>query len=158
MPRISLRLCALALFLLALATPLRATDGDVILGVWRTQPTDKGFAHVEIAKTGDRFHGTIIQLDAPNFPPGDPMAGQPKVDRENPDEAKRTQPILGLRIMDGFAYAGDQVWEDGTIYDPESGKTYSCKMTLVGETLRVRGYIGISLLGRTTEWTRVPTQ
>lgn len=145
------------LFLLALAQPIFA-DGDVILGVWMTQPTDKGWAHVEIGKTGDRYHGTIVNLDAPNFPPGDPDAGKPKVDRENPDTAQMTRPILGLRMMDGFGYAGDNVWEDGTIYDPETGKTYSCKMTLVGQTLRVRGFIGFSLLGRTTEWTRVTTQ
>jgi|CXWL01.1.fsa_nt_gi uncharacterized protein (DUF2147 family) len=146
--------CALAFFT---ALPVRAADGDVILGMWMTQPTDKGWAHVEIGKTGDHFHGTIIKLDAPNFPAGDPMAGQPKIDRENPEPSLQTRPIQGLRIMDGFTYAGDGVWEDGTIYDPETGKTYSCKMSLVGETLRVRGYIGISLLGRTTEWTRVPT-
>ena len=51
---------------------------------------------------------------------------------------------------------GDNVWKGGTIYDPEEGKTYRCKMTLTDvDILRVRGFIGISLLGRTTVWKRV---
>lgn len=156
MRSLALRCLLPALVIFAGTVPAWAS-GDGILGVWMTQPTDKGWAHVEIAKSGDRYHGTIVNLDNPNFPAGDPMAGKPKVDRENPEASLKSRPILGLRLMDSFTYAGDGVWEDGTIYDPESGKTYSCKMTLVGDTLKVRGYIGISLLGRTTEWTRVPT-
>ena len=50
---------------------------------------------------------------------------------------------------------GGNTWAKGTIYDPEDGKTYKCKMTLTDpKTLGVRGYIGISLIGRTTVWTR----
>jgi hypothetical protein len=45
-------------------------------------------------------------------------------------------------------------WSQGKIYDPKNGKTYSCKMTLEGNELKVRGYVGFSLLGRTTVWTR----
>jgi uncharacterized protein (DUF2147 family) len=54
-----------------------------------------------------------------------------------------------------FVYDGEGVWEDGDIYDPKSGKTYSCYMKLQSmDKLKVRGYIGISLIGRTTYWTR----
>jgi uncharacterized protein (DUF2147 family) len=59
--------------------------------------------------------------------------------------------IFALLIV--FASA-DVFWEDGKIYDPKNGKTYSCKMTLEGNELKVRGYVGFSLLGRTTVWTR----
>ncbi len=73
----------------------------------------------------------------------------------NPDPALRDRLLLGLTIMDGFSYAGEGKWKNGRIYDPNSGKTYKCKVTLVNEnTLQLRGYIGFSLLGRTETWTR----
>jgi uncharacterized protein (DUF2147 family) len=57
--------------------------------------------------------------------------------------------------LSGFKFAGDNLWEDGTIYDPENGKTYRCKITLESPNrLNVRGFVGISLFGRTTVWTR----
>ena len=59
-------------------------------------------------------------------------------------------------VLTGFKYAGKNVWEDGKIYDPENGKTYSCKITLKANgDITVRGFIGISLLGRNTTWKRV---
>ena len=61
---------------------------------------------------------------------------------------------MGLQILSGFRYAGDGTWEAGKIYDPKNGKTYSCKMRLDGENLKIRGFIGISLFGRTTVWSR----
>lgn len=73
----------------------------------------------------------------------------------NPDPALRDRLLLGLTIMDGFTHAGEGRWKSGRIYDPNSGKTYKCKLTLVDEnTLELRGYIGFSLLGRTETWTR----
>ena len=70
-------------------------------------------------------------------------------------EKLRTQAIVGLVILKGFEFTG-KAWEDGTIYDPKSGKTYSStiKMKKPNE-LDSRGYVGISLLGRTTTWTKV---
>jgi uncharacterized protein (DUF2147 family) len=65
--------------------------------------------------------------------------------------------IIGLTIMQGFESAGNNVWNKGTILDPSSGKVYSCKLTLTnnGQNLRVRGFVGVSILGRTQVWTRV---
>jgi uncharacterized protein (DUF2147 family) len=58
--------------------------------------------------------------------------------------------------MLGFKYAGSKTWKDGTIYDSESGKTYSCNVKMVDEnTLEVRGYVGISMIGRTDTWKKV---
>ena len=82
------------------------------------------------------------------------MAGKQKVDRENPDPQLRSRSLNGLVILWGFKYAGDGVWEDGRIYDPRDGKTYKCKMTLEGSTLKIRGFIGISLIGKTNVWTK----
>ena len=78
------------------------------------------------------------------------------MDDENPDKAKRKEPIMGMQILRGFSYdAGDKDWSGGTIYDPKTGKTYSCTITKKGDkAIKVRGYIGISLIGKTTVWTK----
>lgn len=128
-------------------------DGDSILGQWNTA---EGRSRVEIYKCVDQYCGRIIWLKKPLYPEDDAegMAGKPKVDRENPDPALRNQPLLGMDILKGFHYDGHK-WRDGTIYDPREGKTYSCKITLGDKgQLKVRGFIGFSLFGRTTEWTR----
>lgn len=125
---------------------------DSVLGSWLT---DGGKSRVEIEQCGDALCGKITWLAEPTYPEGDEMAGQAKVDRENPDEALRQRPIMGLQLLSGFHYDDNNVWTGGKIYDPRNGKTYSCKITLVDEhTLKVRGYIGFSLLGRTVIWTR----
>ncbi|MBU3715157.1 MAG: DUF2147 domain-containing protein, partial [Ferruginibacter sp.] len=79
----------------------------------------------------------------------------PKLDKNHPDEKVRNRPIIGLTNTWGFVYKGDNVWDDGLIYDPKNGNTYDCTITLKNQnTLEVRGYIGISLIGRTDVWTR----
>lgn len=142
----------LAIFVLS-ATCFAATSDD-ILGVWNNQEKD---AKIDIQKCGEKYCGTIVWLKAPNYPDGskDGTPGTPKVDYHNPHPELRTTPVLGLRIVTDFAYAGGNRWADGKIYDPKNGKTYSGKMTLVSPNqLDLRGFIGISLLGRTTSWTR----
>lgn len=129
-------------------------SSDDILGVWNTA---EGRSHVEIHKCADRYCGRIVWLKEPLYPQDDAdgMAGKPKVDRKNPNPALHNQPLLGLEILKDFRYDNHR-WHDGTIYDPRSGKTYRCKITMAddGKKLNVRGYVGISLFGRTTEWTR----
>ncbi len=151
----TLRCLTLFLGCLLLAAPVfAADDADAVLGKWLTADSD---AQVEIVKDGDAYDGRIVWLKEPMYPTDDTkgMAGQAKVDRENPDAALKTRPIIGLPLITGFKYAGDGVWNDGTIYDPKSGGTYSCKMTLMMDgSLKVRGYKGISLFGRTEIWTR----
>jgi uncharacterized protein (DUF2147 family) len=142
---------ALAAFLLPASAA--ADSGDRVVGLWLTEG---GKAQVRIERSGDRYQGAIVWLKEPLYPADDDqgMAGRPKVDRENGEAAKRGQPIIGLRIVAGFRFDGEE-WRDGTIYDPENGKTYKCRMWFDGETLRVRGFIGFSLLGRSQDWTRV---
>ena len=61
---------------------------------------------------------------------------------------------MGLTILQGLKY-GDGIWKDGKIYDPESGKTYSCELKLKNNNiLEVKGYLGFSWVGRTVEWTK----
>jgi uncharacterized protein (DUF2147 family) len=88
---------------------------------------------------------------------GSPNASpeRPDKDEKNPDPALRDRPLVGLSLFAGFDYDGDGRWSGGTIYDPNSGKTYRCIVTIVDDdTLKVRGYVGVPLLGRTEIWTR----
>jgi uncharacterized protein (DUF2147 family) len=125
--------------------------GDDILGVWLNEDKD---AHTKIENRDGKYFGNIIWL----LNPIDEETGKPKLDDENPDLELQKRPVLGLELLKDFVFDGDDEWEDGEIYDPKSGKTYSCWMKFTDDTkteLKVRGYIGVSLLGRTTYWTRV---
>ncbi|NNF01996.1 MAG: DUF2147 domain-containing protein [Bacteroidia bacterium] len=134
-------------FVFLVATPVFAqVQEDDVVGIW---VTDDGKANVEIYKKGAKFYGKIIWLKEPNE-----EDGTPKLDDENPDKELQSKPILGLNMLSGFVFKGDE-WVDGKIYDPETGKTYSCYMEFKGvDRLKIRGYIGFSLLGETTYWTR----
>jgi uncharacterized protein (DUF2147 family) len=145
---------ALLASLVLLASSAFGGSPDAITGIWTTAENK---AKIEIFKCGSNYCGKIIELKEATYSADDKkgMAGQPKVDRENPDQKLRTRPIVGMQMLDGFSYAGDNRWEGGTIYDPKNGKTYKCKITLAEPNqLKVRGFIGISLIGRTETWTR----
>ena len=119
---------------------------DKIEGLWFNDIKD---AKIQIYKANDgKFYGKIVWLKEPT------KAGKPKLDDKNPKRELQNQPIVGLLILKGFHKDGDTGYEDGTIYDPTNGKTYDCKMTYKGKTLSIRGYVGISLFGRTTVWER----
>ncbi len=77
-----------------------------------------------------------------------------RLDTKNPDAALRSRRLVGSVIMAGMKADGPGRWSGGTIYDPDTGNTYRCKMTLDGDVLDLRGYLGISLFGRTARWTR----
>lgn len=120
---------------------------DDVTGIWLT--TGDNPAKIQVFKTGDTFYGKIVWLKIPD------ENGRPKVDSKNPEEGKRSRPVMGLMILEGFKFNGSDEWDGGKIYDPESGKTYSCYMSLKdNNTLKVRGYIGFSLIGRSETWTR----
>lgn len=142
---------ALLVFCILFATKTQAQSksGESILGVW---VTGTGKAHIKITKYGeDKFGGKIIWLREPNR-----ADGSVKKDDKNPDKNKRSSAILGLNNLLGFTYSGNKEYEGGTIYDPENGKTYKCIITMDDEnTLKVRGYIGIQMIGRTDTWKRV---
>lgn len=119
------------------------------LGVWTNSEKKATF---EIYKCGDKLCGRIVSLTIPN----DPKTGRPKTDSQNPDPKLRSRPRLGLVFMQGFEYDEDNKWDDGKIYDPETGKTYSCYMKMENaNTMEVKGYIGFSLIGKSQTWTRI---
>jgi uncharacterized protein (DUF2147 family) len=144
----------LLLTFLLLVSIAFAADEDRILGLWNTPGND---CKIEIFKNGRKYCGRIVWLKEPLFPADDDggMAGRPVVDRENPNPSLRSRPLIGLQLIEGFTYIGKNVWEKGTVYDPDKGQTYRCKMTLYDPNhLEVRGFIGIPLLGGTSIWTR----
>lgn len=141
-------LIVFSLLLGQLANTLPQVSADDINGIWQT---GSGKARVEIKKVGAKYYGKIIWLKTPLN-----NEGKPKLDVNNPDPSKRGAPLIGLNMLLGFEYGGGNKWENGTIYDPENGKTYSCKAELTSpSTLNIRGYIGFSMIGRTDTWTRV---
>jgi len=111
-----------------------------------------------VTKENDTYVGKIIWLANPLYTKDNPdggIEGTPILDKRNPNSELRTQPLVGLNMLHGFRYRNGR-WKGGTIYDPESGKTYKCKITLKRNgDLKVRGFIGVAMLGRTSVWTRL---
>jgi uncharacterized protein (DUF2147 family) len=130
------------------ALPLLANDADALTGFWKT---GDGKAIVQVYKKGDEYFGKIVWLAEPK----DPQTGAAKLDSKNEDEKLRNRPILGMENLTRFKFVKKGLWENGEIYDPKSGETYSCTIKLTdANTLEVRGYVGISLFGRTDTWKR----
>lgn len=141
-----------ATILLTATTAFGSASGNV-LGLWKT---DGGDSRLELFRCGDKVCGKIAWLKVPNYIDGnDGPVGKTKIDRKNPSPTLRNRPILGLQVMKGLTAKGDNRWGDGTCYDPETGKSYKCKMQLSSpDRLELRGYIGISLIGRNFGLTR----
>ncbi len=136
----------LFLTLLLSIFPLLATANQAqdIEGVWLNA---NGDGYIEFIINDDVLTGTIIGSPLPE--------DEYRKDENNPDPALRERLLEGTTILKDFTYAGDKLWKGGTIYDPNNGKTYDCKITFIDDqTIEVRGYIGISLFGRTEVWTR----
>jgi uncharacterized protein (DUF2147 family) len=117
------------------------------LGTWHTEG---GEATVRMVNCGPELCGTIIALKEPN----DPATGRPKTDKNNPDAAKRSRPIIGVQIVFGMKPNGANKWS-GQVYNAEDGKTYSGNITLQSATsLKLEGCVlgGIICKGQT--WTR----
>lgn len=126
------------------ATTLHAQKADDILGMWYNEEKS---AKIEIYRDHSKYYGKIVWLKEPL------RDGRPKLDIHNEDESLRTRPVMGMKILNDFVFDEGE-WEDGTIYDPREGETYSCVITREEDVLHVRGYIGFSFIGRTTEWTK----
>ncbi|MGX9986511.1 DUF2147 domain-containing protein [Chryseobacterium sp. POL2] len=115
-----------------------------IEGKWKTidDETGKAKSYVEIFKKSDgKYYGKVVQL---LIKPADPNCTGCKDDRKG-------KPILGMEVVRGLSKDGSE-FTGGTITDPKNGKTYKCTITRDGDKLNVRGYMGISLLGRTQTW------
>ena len=121
------------------APPVPAADG--VLGYWST---DAGSV-LHIDHCGPAVCMTIVTISqkAPGV-----------IDGHNPDPALRERPVCKMVIGNGFVLKDADHGENGRIYDPESGKTYRSVIASEGNTLSVRGYIGVKALGRSQTWKR----
>ncbi len=138
-------LTMVSLIVVGTSSAFSQTTADAILGEWLSGKKDSRFL---IYKQGNKYFGKVVwgtEMDK----------GIVSKDTKNPDPKLRNRELLGLVLLKDFEFDKADTWENGTIYDPREGKTYSCKMTLKNANqLDVRGFIGISLFGRTETWTR----
>ena len=138
------------LMILVAVLGIAAKAGDVsaqdrVTGRWLSEEKD---GVIEVSRVGDSIEGKLVDGNRPN-----------DKDVKNPDKALQSRSLMGVKMLGGFHYDKDGRWEGGTIYDPNSGKTYDAKMQVEEATpneMKLRGYVlGIPFLGRTTKWTRV---
>ena len=128
-------------------TSFMSDSPDDIVGIWKD---GDGKGHVQIFKQQNKYYGKIIWLKDSKS-----TDGKPKVDRKNPNTSLRNRPIVGLVMLRDFKFDEGE-WTNGYIYNPSDGKEYKAYMKLKDRnTLAVRGYVGISLIGKTDTWIRV---
>ena len=141
-------LLLIALGLTLISAHTAATENPV--GLWRTidDKSGKEKSLVRVTESNGQLQLTVEKLfrepgEEPN-PLCDKCPGE-----------KKNKPVIGMQIGSGLKKDGD-VWSGGEILDPQNGKTYRCKVWLEdkGKKLNVRGFIGVSVLGRTQTWIR----
>jgi uncharacterized protein (DUF2147 family) len=123
----------------------QAQSEGAILGTWFNAEKS---AKIEILKSGSKYIGKISWIELKGRDP------KTILDSKNSNPSLQKRPIMGLTILENLSYKNG-TWEGGKIYDPESGKTYSCELKLKNkEILEVKGYLGFSWVGKTVEWTK----
>ncbi len=117
--------------------------------IWNNQEKS---SKIQIFKgTDGKYYGKIVWLSKQND-----AKGKLRTDIHHPNETHRNQPLLNLVILKGFTRSSTDInlYEEGSIYDPNNGKTYCGKLTLKGDKINLRGFIcGFSILGRSSIWT-----
>ena len=139
-----MRHCVL-LFVCCSVVAVASDAHDRVFGRWASEGSI-----IEIGESDGQLHARVIALLDPVYRPDeeDGVAGAVRVDAKNPAVALRVRPIIGINLLEGYSYKDGQ-WR-GRIYDPESGKTYKSHMSVDADgNLRMRGYIGVPMLGRT---------
>jgi glucans biosynthesis protein C len=120
-------------------------------GLWYAEG---GAAQVAIEPCGEQLCGRVKWLRSPFDESGCDLQ-----DRNNPDPTLQSRRVEGLKVLWGLRRGPGETWDGGNIYDPGSGSTYTCTLAFDGpDRLRLRGYVGIPLIGRTTTWIRVGSE
>jgi uncharacterized protein (DUF2147 family) len=117
-----------------------AQSANSILGTWLSEKKE---SKIEVYQQGEKYYGKIVWTKTDGIK-----------DDKNPDAKLKSRPLLGLLILTNLERDGDNEWDNGKIYDPVSGKTYSCNASLKDGKLKLRGFVGVSLFGRTSIWTK----
>jgi uncharacterized protein (DUF2147 family) len=129
---------------------VNAQASESPVGVWRTidDKTGKEKSLVRIVEANGELRATIEKLFREPHEEPNPNCDKCPGERKN-------KPVLGMMIMTGLKKSGSE-YDGGEILDPANGKTYRVKMWTAegGKKLNVRGFIGVSLLGRTQVWVR----
>lgn len=126
-----------------------AQEADKIAGIWWN---DEKTSKIEIKKEDGKFIGTVVFMVPEKY-----KNGQAPKDDKNPDKELQSRSVLGLQILNGLTYDSKaKEWKSGTIYDPQSGKTYDCYAWLENDDLlKLKGFVaGIRWMGRSSEWYR----
>lgn len=136
-----------SLMILACLVGSFSISAQTAVGTWKTIDDEDGKvkSHVIITEVDGELVGSVSKLIDPEREICISCKGD-----------KKDQPIVGMEILWGLTADGDGAWAGGKILDPKSGKTYKCRMEIQkDDELKVRGFIGFSLLGRTQTWYRV---
>jgi uncharacterized protein (DUF2147 family) len=112
------------------AAPAMAADS--VIGTW---VMSSGKVTVRVSPCGPNLCGTLVGLKKPLN-----KYGKPKTDHENPDPALRSRPVIGIQILNNMKPTGPNSWA-GTIYNADDGRTYTSKMSLDGNAMRVKGCV-----------------
>ena len=142
---------ALAFLMMFFAAMAAAADRTSPVGLWKTidDKTQQPRSLVRIMESGGTLEGRIEQLL--NRQPDDDPEGLCRACKGD----RKDRPVIGMKILWGLVQNGE-AWEKGEILDPKNGKTYSCKVRVSpdGTKMEVRGFIGLSVIGRSQTWIR----
>lgn len=138
----------ICLFAAIFMTAIAFSQSHPVVGKWKTidDETGKPVSVVDIFEHHGRIYGKVVEVFNPK--------NKTRV-CENCTGSDKNKPIVGLTVIKGLTKEGSE-YSNGKILDPKSGKLYKCYIALEGQNkLKVRGYIGISLLGRSQIWERI---
>jgi uncharacterized protein (DUF2147 family) len=126
---------------IALAVAADNKESSVV-GNWLSESKD-GIIQISQGQNG-MYEGRIVGGNHPG-----------RVDEKNPNPTQRGKALRGEVILRNLHYDGDGKWSGGAIYEPDTGRTYKCLVEVISpDSIKVRGFIGISLLGKSQTWTR----
>lgn len=151
-----LLLCGVSMHVEAQKAEAYTPGPSAIVGDWLVESRD---AVIRIKQVGNQYQGYILWQLHDTYGPedGPDLNGKIVTDRKNPDPALRSRTLDGLPLLTSLRYEPDKAkWVDGRIYNADNGRTYNCLVRMPGPNrLQLRGYIGISLFGGNTVWSRV---
>ena len=134
---------------LSMPSVARAQAPDDIIGIWETED---GGLKFEMFNAGSQYQARLLYGQHVMEPDNVTF----RKDTKNPDEALRSRSLKHITILSGLTFQNGE-WVGGSLYSPRDGTTYSCNAKVVDGQLHMRGFVGISLLGRTIVFRRVPS-